>query len=119
MLLNKRELMGKQFIFLNDPDNLYIELNQVFNIDLNDVNCENLKRYCTKLFYDHEISVDYKKQIKIILEKFLGKQITEEDLKDIEEIKADETRRIEEAKRQEKPKFSWDLNLSNKNKEGK
>jgi len=117
MLLNKRELIGEKFIFLNDPENIYENLNQSFNIDLNDVNCENLKRYCTKLFYEKDIPVDFNKQIKITSEKYLKKQISEEDLKDIEEIKADEARRIEEAKKKEKLRFPWDL--TNKDKEGK
>lgn len=116
MLLDKRELANKKFLFLDDPENIYEDLNHVCNIDLNNINCENLKRYCTKLYYDQEIPVDYNKQIKIILENYLSNHITEKDLKEIEEIKADEVRRIEVAKKKEKPKFPWDL--SNKDKEG-
>lgn len=115
-MLDKRDLINKPFLFLNDPENTYEKLNQAFNIGLNNVNGENLIRYCIKLFYDQDISVDYNKQIKIILEKYLKKYITEEDLKDITYIKAGEARRIEEAKKKEKPKFPWDL--SNKNKKG-
>jgi len=108
MILDKRDLMNRKFIFLNDPDDLYVELNQVFNIDLNSVNAENLKRYSQKLFWDQEIPVDYNKVIRQALDLYLKKHITQKDLKGIEEMKKEEASIIEEAKRKEKPKFGWD-----------
>jgi len=117
MILDKRDLMNRKFIFLNDPDDLYVELNQVFNIDLNSVNAENLKRYCTKLFYDKNVPVDYNKVIRIALAEYLKKHIKDKDLKGIEEMKAEEEEQIEKARKKDNPKFDWDL--SNKNKKGK
>ena len=99
-----------KYIFLNDPDNMYTELNPLFNITLNKVNAENLRRYVTKLYYDGKISnIDYNKQIKIILEEYLKNNITEKDLKEIEKMKAGEAKQIERARKKEIPKFDWDL----------
>ena len=117
MILNKRDLMNRKFIILNDPDNIYENLNPAFDIDLDTCNCEDLKRYVTKLYYDQDIPVDYNKVIRQALDLYLKKHITQKDLKGIEEMKKEEASIIEEEKAKEKPKYDWDL--SNKNKKGK
>ena len=106
---NKRDLIGKEFIFLNAPDNLYEQLSPMFNIDLDNCNAQDLVRYCTKLFYDQDIKVDYNKQIKLALEFYLKKHIGEKEEKEIAKMKKEEAGIIEEAKKKEKPKFDWDL----------
>ena len=107
-----------RFIILNDPDNIYEPVNPAFNIDLDNCNYEDLKRYCTKLFYDKDVPVDYNKVIKIALDEYLKKHIKDKDLKEIEKMKVEEARQIEEARKKEIPKFDWDLaNRKEKNLE--
>ena len=108
MLLDKRDLIGRGFIFLNDPDNIFQQINPAFNIDLDTCNANDLVRYSTKLFYDQEIPVDYNKVIKISLEEYLKKHIGEKEEKEIVKMKKEEARIIEEAKIKEKPSFEWD-----------
>jgi len=109
--LDKRDLMGREFIFINDPDNIniYEQLNPTFNIDLKSENAVDLVRYVTKQFYDQDVKVDYSKQIKLALEFYLKKHITDKDLKEIEKMKAEEAGIIEEANKEKKPTFDWDL----------
>ena len=104
-----------RFIFMNDPDNMFEQLSPTFNINLTKEPAEDLMRYCTKKFYDQDIPVDWNKTIKIALDEYLNKHITDKDLKEIEKMKAEETGIIEEANKKEKPKFDWDL----KNRKGK
>jgi len=114
-MLDKRDLIGKSFIILNNPDNPYEKLDTMFNIDLTNCSAEDLKRYCTKLFYDQDIPVDYNKVIRQALAWYLQHHITDNDLKEIENIKAEELAEIERSKQKAKPVFDWDL--SNKIKE--
>jgi len=106
--LDKRNLMGRKFIFLNNPDNIHEKTNPTFNIELTKCNAQDLIRYCTKLFYDKKIPVDYNKVIKIALSEYLKKHITDKDLKEIERMKKEEARTIENTRKNEKPKFDWD-----------
>ena len=108
MILDKRDLMNRKFILLNDPDNVYENLNPAFDIDLENTNVEDLRRYVTKLYYDQDIPVDYNKVIKISLAEYLKKHITDKNLKDIEKMRKEEASIIKEAKRKEKPKYDWD-----------
>ena len=64
------------------------------------------------------IEPDVNKTILIALDKYLEKEVREEDLKKIEKIKAQEVREIKTIKKAEKPIFSWDLSKKKK-KEGK
>ena len=107
---NKRDFLGGRggFIFLNDPDNVFEQLNPMFNIVLTRGNGEDLVRYVTKLFYDKDIPVDYSKQIRIALDFYLKKHIGEKEEKEIAKMKAEEARAIEEARKKEIPKFDWD-----------
>jgi len=101
--------MGSAYVIFNDPDNSHEELYPVFQIDLDKDVATDLRRYSTKLFYDSDIPIDYNKVIKIAVEAFLEKHIGEKEVKEIEEIKKDEAKRIEESKIKEKPDFDWEL----------
>lgn len=105
------------FIFSRNPDSIAPEIvNPTFNIELEEYPAEDLLRYCTKLFYDKDIPVDYNKVLKIALEKYLNDVIGGKELKEIEEMKAKELKEIEARKKVEKPKFDWDSSNRKENK---
>jgi len=118
MLFDKRDFRPGEFIFLNDPEISRINevVNPTFYIDLEEYPAEDLLRYCTKLFYDKDIPVDYNKVLKIALEKYLNDVIGGKELKEIEEMKAKELKEIEARKKVEKPKFDWDSSNRKENK---
>lgn len=109
---------GGRFLFLNDPeiDRMNEVINPTFYISLDEYPAEDLLRYCTKLFYDKNIPVDFNKQIRLALAFFFKRHIGEMELKEIEDIKNEEAKIIEEARKKELPRFAWDK--SNQNKKG-
>lgn len=118
MLFDKRDFRPGEFIFLNDPEISRINevVNPTFYINLEEYPAEDLLRYCTKLFYSKNIPVDFNKQIKLALAFYFKNHIGEVELKEIEDMKKEEAKKIEEAHKKELPKFDWDL--SNKKGEG-
>ena len=98
------------YILSQDPDSLAPEIiNPTCKIELEEYEANDLHRYCTKEFYDQGSRVDYNKTIITALKEYLDKHIGKEELAEIEAIKKDEAKRIEESRKKEKPKFPWDL----------
>ena len=104
-----------KFIFINDDSYEVINLNPTFSIFTEEYQRQDLMRYCTKLFYDQNIPVDYGKQIKLALEFYIKNHIGEKELAEIEAIKKAEFNQIEAERKAKIPKFAWDLkNKTNK-----
>lgn len=91
--------LNPQIIFIKDPAFRNKVVNPTFSIHIDTYQRQDLICYCTRLYYDQNIPVDYSKQIKIALNEYLKNHIKEEDLKKIESIKKEEIRIIEADKK--------------------
>jgi hypothetical protein len=97
------------YFILSDEPGLVEIINKTYLVDLTLENCENLKRYCTKLHYSQNIPVDYNKVILEAVDEYLKKRITGKDLKEFEKMQAEEKQAKEKTREKELPKFDWDL----------
>ncbi len=97
------------YFILSDEPGLVEIINKTYLVDLTLENCENLKRYCTKLHYSKNVPVDYNKVILEATDEYLKKHITGKDLKEFEKMQAEEEQAKEKAKVKKEPKFDWDL----------